>query len=651
MDDMIGRQLGDYLIEVRIGRGGMARVYRAHQASVNRPVAVKMIATDYPESDDLNVFRERFAREAKVIASLEHTHILPIYDYGIVDDTAYLVMRFLEGGSLSDLLAEGPPPLAQVGQIFGQIARGLAYAHSKGIIHRDLKPANIMFASNGDAFLTDFGLAKWIENSPVLTQSGKIVGTPAYMSPEQLRGDAVDQRADIYSMGIILYQMTTGELPFDSESGEVISIIYQHLEKEPPKPTDLNPELPPAVEHVILKALEKTPNLRYANILQMANDLDIALGRRPSTSDYTPTPLFASNIRSHQPAVRRTRWLALAGAALAILLALILGVSQIMNINSAVPKATIQLDVQGRAEDIVPTSDDIARAQRVLGDSFIAYITCNQTSEYHATQAREMGDFAHDYGLDYQVYDSNTNEYSQITQLERARADGAGGLIICPLDPGLLLDPLQSVNLAGIPLVILSQDLPNYGGMLIVGDEYQMGYRPGELAGKIIAEEMGGEADVIILDFPDLPHIVARADGLVEGILAEAPKANIIGRYRGATPDFARESVSQLIEDGVHFDVIASINDAGTFGAIEALDEADIPPDSVVITSVDAEQLARRYIREGYYIRGSVDVGRTQFSRAAIDAMTMQLAGNTLPEIVLVPPGDMVTAETLASEE
>ena len=646
MDNLIGKQLGDYHVEERIGRGGMARVYRAFQPSVNRQVAIKIIAAELAEANDLKIFRERFAREAKVIASLEHAHILPIYDYGIVDDTAYIVMRLLDGGSLSNQVVDGPLALNRIGLIFSQIARGLAYAHSKGIMHRDLKPANILFDSTGDAYLTDFGLAKWIEGSPALTQTGKIIGTPTYMAPEQLRGDPADQRADIYSMGIILYQMVTGELPFDTESGEVISIIYQHLEKEPEPPRNLNPNIPEAVERVILKALQKEPDKRYYSIIEMAADLDKALGRTPASDTQIPTSHVFTPVK--QPQQQRRRQTGLLAAVISVF-ALVMAVSILANQPRSIPLPTIRIDVEGSAEDLVPTSAEIDTAQFALGNGFIAYITCNQTSEYHATQAREMGDFARQYGLDYRVYDSDTNQYHQITQIERARADGAKALIICPLDPGLLDKPLQSVDEADLPLVILSQDLPSYGGVQVIGNEWAMGYGPGQLAGKIIADEMGGEAEVIILDYPDLPHLIVRADGLEAGVLSEAPNAHIVGRYLGATPDFGKASVSKLLDDGVHFDVIVSINDAGSFGAIDALEDARVAPEDVVITSVDAEQLALRYIREGYYMRGTIQIGRERFSRAAIDAITRLLAGGTLPERILVPPGDVITAETLAN--
>ena len=651
-DSLIGKQLGDFRIEARIGRGGMAKIYRAYQPSVQRYVAVKIISTDMAEDGDISIFRERFAREVKVIASLEHTHILPIYDYGIVDDTAYLVMRLLDGGSLSDLIAEELVTLDRAGEIFSQLGRGLAYAHSKGIIHRDLKPANVLFSSTGDAYLTDFGLAKWIEGTSALTQSGKIVGTPAYMAPEQLRGDPIDQRADIYSMGIILYQMVTGELPFDSDSGDVVSIIYQHLEKDPPPPRHINPQVSPAVEAVIMKALSKDPAQRYQHILQMVDELDMALGRKPGsgTGDIPATPpiIRTDTLQSVQ---RRRRQRMMVGIITAILALVVLTTLVVLSRqNAPVPKATIQAEVEGPASAAVPSDEEIATAQRVLGSGFIAYVTCNQTSEYHATQAREMGDFARTYGLDYRVYDSNTDPYNQITLIERARTDGARALIICPLDIDLLEEPFASVKASGLPMVAMSGDMPGYGGVQVTGDEYQMGFKAGELAGRLIADELGGEANVIILDYPDLVPIVIRADGLEAGVLSLAPDAHIVGRFLGATPEFAKASVSRLIEDGVEFNVIASINDAGSFGAIQALEEAGISPDEVLIASIDAEQLARRYIRDGYYIRGSLDAGRVNFSRAAIDTITKLLAGGTVPERILVPPGEVVTAATLAAQ-
>ena len=186
---------------------------------------------------------------------------------------------------------------------------------------------------------------------------------------------------------------------------------------------------------------------------------------------------------------------------------------------------------------------------------------------------------------------------------------------------------------------------------MTTGDDYDLGYKPGQFAGQIIIDELGGEARVIILDYPDLPAVVARADGLEDGVLSVAPNATIVGRYLGATEDFGKASVEQLLADGVEFDVIVSINDAGSLGAIEALQAANIPHDQVIIVSIDANAAAREAIRKGQYMRASVDIDRTASSKIKVDALIRILGGATIPERINVPPGDMVTIETLNSDE
>ena len=285
-DQLVGKQVDAFTVQERIGKGGMASVYRAYQPSVNRSVALKIITldTNQGERDD---FRSRFALEAQMIAALEHIHILPVYDYGIVNnEIAYIAMRLLRGGALSDLLTAGPLEMERAADIFTQVARGLNYAHSHGVIHRDLKPSNILFDESGNAYLTDFGLAKMVENSLHLTKTGNIVGTPAYMSPEQLRGDAIDFRSDIYSMGCILYHMLVGHPPFEASESNMVSVIYQHLEKEPTPPSELNPAISAEVEAVIMRALRKRPEDRYNTVDVMADQLNEALGRKLSTTSY-----------------------------------------------------------------------------------------------------------------------------------------------------------------------------------------------------------------------------------------------------------------------------------------------------------------------------------------------------------------------------
>ncbi len=662
-DLFTGRELNGFTVQERIGRGGMATVYRAYQPSVNRSVALKIIVLDsnHGERDE---FRQRFAQEAKVVASLEHIHILPIYDYGIYDnEVAFLAMRLLRGGSLADLLAEGKPlDLERTAEIFTQMARGLAYAHSKGIIHRDLKPSNILMDDAGNAYLTDFGLAKLIEDSVELTRTGHIVGTPVYMSPEQLRGETLDPRSDIYSLGVILYHMLVGKPPFDASDTNMVSVIYQHLEKAPVPPREHNPDIPEQVEFVALKALQKNPAERYATANDMANELNMALGRKVSTSSYPAIHLSSSQQRravSGSVVLPQQRRAMLIGAVGLIVLAVALGLVALLTSPGGLlaqatltptpfPTATVRIGQSGKADDALPSQAEIEIAQQRLGSTgFIAMVTCNRTSEYHSAQVREIADFARGYNLPIRIYDSNNDAYNQLTMIEQARGDGASAIILCPLNMELLDTALQSVQAAGIPLALLASNVPSYGGVLLPGDDYLMGIEAGRAAGNIIRSELNGRASVIILDYPDRRDIVTRANGLQDGVMEAAPNARVIGRYLGATRENGYASVKNLIEQGIEFNVILSINDSGSFGAIQALEEAGFSPDSVIISSVDAESQAREYIRQGRFIRASVDIGREMFSRVAVDAIVKLLAGSTLPERFLVPPGQVVTRETL----
>ncbi|MGE5641614.1 MAG: serine/threonine protein kinase [Byssovorax cruenta] len=255
-----GQTLGPYRIINQIGKGGMANVYRAYQPSVDRYVAIKVLPSQLAESKE---FATRFHQEARIIAMLEHPHILPVFDYGESDGVAYFVMRYLDAGTLKDKMEAGRPlPLNEIDRIFTQLADALSYAHSHGVVHRDLKPANALIDSFGNVFLTDFGIAKLLESaSPRLTQTDAVMGTPAYISPEQAQGMPVDQRSDIYSLGIILYEMVTGGVPFVADTP--LAVLFKHISDPLPLPSKVKPDVPEAIEKVILKALAKDPKDRF----------------------------------------------------------------------------------------------------------------------------------------------------------------------------------------------------------------------------------------------------------------------------------------------------------------------------------------------------------------------------------------------------
>jgi serine/threonine protein kinase len=279
--DMQARQLGSYELIRRLGEGGMARVYLARDVRLGREVAVKVLE---PQLAERPGFRERFLREARVAASLDHPHIVPLYDFGESDKLLYLVMPYVSGGSLQDMLKRAPLLMGEVVAYGSQIADALDYAHRRKVIHRDVKPANMLLHADGRLMLSDFGLAKILDRSrPNVSRGHPDAGTPEYMAPEQIEGHT-DERSDVYALGVVLYLLLTGHLPFTgSTSGAVMD---GHLYQLPSQPRQLNPEVTPAIQAVVLQALAKHPDDRF----QRAGDLSAALLAALVAGDAEPLP-------------------------------------------------------------------------------------------------------------------------------------------------------------------------------------------------------------------------------------------------------------------------------------------------------------------------------------------------------------------------
>lgn len=269
------RPIGPYLVTGKIGAGGMANVYRARHSINGEEVALKLLALHLEHQPAV---RARFQHEAALVQSLQHPHILPVYDYGEDGDIPYLAMRLLDGQSLADRLNGAPLPIEQVAQIVRQLAEALVFAHTRQIIHRDVKPANVLLDDDGTPYLADFGIAAMIGE----TTPGEFVGTAAYASPEQCLGEPVSAASDQYALGVIAFEMLTGRRPFEGPTA--LTVLSQHIAAEPPDPWALNPALPQAVSHILQKALAKTSEARYTHALEFSAALDFALNT-PSPPD------------------------------------------------------------------------------------------------------------------------------------------------------------------------------------------------------------------------------------------------------------------------------------------------------------------------------------------------------------------------------
>jgi tetratricopeptide (TPR) repeat protein len=269
--DLTGETLGQFRIIEPIGQGGMASVFKAYQPSLDRYVAIKVLPAQHALTPG---FSERFVREARAIAQLSHPNILPVIDFGQDGDLSYIVMKFVPAGTLKNKMGRAMD-LEEASRLVDRIAAALDHAHERGILHRDIKPSNVLLDVGDWVLLADFGLAKMVAGDEGLTGSGVGIGTPAYMSPEQGQGSEVDARTDIYSLGVILYEMVTGRLPYDAETP--FAIVMKHITEPLPLPRSVRPELPEAVERVILRAMAKDPQDRFETAGDLARALSSAI--------------------------------------------------------------------------------------------------------------------------------------------------------------------------------------------------------------------------------------------------------------------------------------------------------------------------------------------------------------------------------------
>ena len=289
MNNLIGQSLGRYHILEQLGEGGMATVYKAYDTRLERDVAVKVIRRGAFPPEHLDRILKRFEREAKALARLSHPNIVKVHDFGEHDGSPYLVLEYLSGGTLKSKLGK-PMPWEQAFQLLLPIVNALGYAHRQKIVHRDIKPSNILLTEQGQPLLTDFGIAKLLEleDSQTLTGTGVGVGTPEYMAPEQGMGKDVDARADVYALGVVLYELLTGRKPYTADTP--MAVVFKHMTDPLPRPGQFAPDLPDGVERLLLKALAKNAEDRYQTMDELGTAMQALLGRPAPAKDTLKTP-------------------------------------------------------------------------------------------------------------------------------------------------------------------------------------------------------------------------------------------------------------------------------------------------------------------------------------------------------------------------
>ena len=283
---LVGDELAGYRLMGVVGRGGMSIVYRAENPRLGSTVALKVLAPEIATND---LFRTRFLQESRIAASLSHPNVIPIYDMGSHDDLLYIAMRYVNGHDMRDLMkAKRPLPPTEVLYLVGQCGRALDYAHRHSLVHRDVKPANLLVEAGVDdedpehVFLADFGITKHALSRTGLTPTGQFMGTLDYVAPEQIQGKEVGRSADIYSLGCVLYEGLTGQVPFVKEIDA--AVLWAHVEEPAPAPSSINAALPARIDAVMARALSKNPGDRYATCHEMVADARTAFARRVATS-------------------------------------------------------------------------------------------------------------------------------------------------------------------------------------------------------------------------------------------------------------------------------------------------------------------------------------------------------------------------------
>jgi serine/threonine protein kinase len=389
MTFIAGEQVGPYQIVEQLGSGGMATVFKAYHAALDRYVAIKVLHPAFKQDPN---FLARFQREARIVAKLEHPHIVPVYDFSDAGGQPYLVMRFIEGETLKARLTKGDLPLDEVARMMQPVGEALTYAHGQGVLHRDVKPSNVLLTAEGGVWLADFGLARIAQAGESTLSQDSLLGTPQYISPEQAQGlSDLDVRTDVYSLGVVIYELLVGRVPYQADTP--YAVIHDHIYAPLPLPRSIKSDFPEPLERVLLKALSKERDDRYATVADLMRAFDQAVQQvKPSAPTHIAAPVAESVeatapststvLLSEQPQSRKKLWIALGAiAALAVIVVAAIALSQSPRPSAPAPTAPANVVPQPpgpgpQPNDVAPQIDQLrqrfARANEAVLQGNIA---------------------------------------------------------------------------------------------------------------------------------------------------------------------------------------------------------------------------------------------------------------------------------------
>jgi len=648
-DPFIGKQIENYIVQERINRGMHSTIYRAFQTDLGRDVALKLTRIDSQQAQRED-FLARFERSAAQIVALNDIHIVPLYDYGVVDDLMYLAMALEDQATLEDYLSRSEASdYAKVAHVISQLGRALDYAHRMGVYHNDLKPTSILMDDAENLYLGDFGLAKRVLGiEEINPRDPDAASSLQYLSPEQLRGEEIDERSNVFSLGIILYRMLANHLPLDPAENTLADIKRRHLDEPTPSPSRYNDSIPVDLIAVVEKATDKDARMRYRGPDTLLIALNQALDRLfenvhvPSISNINlesvGTPSAGEKSRESDFDARYLMPLSLGISGL-----LILGTLITFLILQPVPAATVIAGQSVAASSISPTERMVNNAQRTLErEGFIAYIGCDNDEPHHVARTERIQQQAQHYDLPLRLYDSAGSPPREQEQIRRAVSDGAALIMHCAVGSGAG-EALAEAADASIPVVadgtFYAGDFP---GVFVSGVDYTLGYRAGEAAGRYIDTQFGGNGQVLVLNAPDAEFVRERLTGIEDGLREIAPEEIGLSQL-GEGEDAFLEAINAT---PLQPTVIIAIDADAAFEAVETLQQALFSTSELAVFAISNEELLADDLQNSAYVRSVIGTDAAAIADVMMNAAIYLLGGGTLPEQIVYDGSGISVAET-----